>query len=128
MHYEQDQCRQPTKKNASVIKMCQNPKDTDGLAPQRFPSPHAMRRRVRRVGAAAPARRWTTLLQLALYPDRRRARPARIRGLPDADHAHLHTTDHARHAQHAVSLSALAALSLAPDCSARGRDATAATA
>ena len=40
-------------KNASVIKMRQNPKDTDGLAPQRSPGPQALRRRVRRVGAAA---------------------------------------------------------------------------
>ena len=64
----------------------------------------------------------------AVAQTRRRARPARLRGLPDADYAHLHATDHTRHAQHAVSLSALAALSLAPGCSARGRDATAATA
>ena len=63
---------------------------------ERFLGPHAMRRRVRRVGAAAahsaPAR-------LQRCPDRAALRRcSRIRGLPDADHAHPHATDHARHA------------------------------
>ena len=45
----------------------------------------------------------------ALWPQtRRRARPARLRGLPDADHAHLHATDHTRHAQHPVNSALLA--------------------
>ena len=51
----------------------------------------------------------------AVAQTRRRARPARIRGLPDADHAHLYTTDHARHAQHAVTLRALASPVVAPE-------------
>ena len=51
----------------------------------------------------------------AVAQTRRRARPARLRGLPDADHAHLYTTDHARHAQHAVTLRALASPVVAPE-------------
>ena len=44
----------------------------------------------------------------AVAQTRRRARPARLRGLPDADHAHLHATDHTRHAQHPVNSALLA--------------------
>ena len=44
----------------------------------------------------------------AVAQTRRRARPARVRGLPDADHAHLHATDHTRHAQHPVNSALLA--------------------
>ena len=51
----------------------------------------------------------------AVAQTRRRARPARLRGLPDADHAHLHATDHTRHAQHPVNSALLANSEVAPE-------------
>ena len=46
---------------------------------------------------------------IAALPDRAALRRcSRIRGLPDADHAHLHATDHTRHAQHPVNSALLA--------------------
>ena len=107
--------------------MRQNPTDTDGLAPQRSPGPQALRRRVRRVGAAAAHSAQHDCSAVA--QTRRRAQPARVRGLPDADDTPLHATDHARHAQHPVNSGLLANSEVAPETAVpRGRDATAATA
>ena len=93
MHAYRQQHKQ---KKIDQHKMGPKPEQPGDPRMQRSPGPQALRRRVRRVGAAAahsaPAR-------LQRCPDRAALRRcSRIRGLPDADDTPLHATDHARHA------------------------------
>ena len=86
------------KKNRSTQNGAKTRTTKPGGSTERFPGPHAMRRRVRRVGAAA-AHSAPTRLQRC--PDRAALRRcSRIRGLPDADDTPLHATDSTRHAPH----------------------------
>ena len=83
-------------KNASVIKMRQNPKDTDGLAPQRSPGPRA---RGDARATRGRGRRALSPSTIAALPRPRGA--AAVLTHPRAARRgprHLHATDHARHA------------------------------
>ena len=85
---------------------------------QRFPGLHAMRRRVRRVDAAA-ARSPRTI---AALPDRAALRQcSRVRGLPDADDTPLHATDSTRHARHPACSDQWPSADLAPPCAPRSQ-------
>ena len=101
------------KKNRSHTKWGQNPNSPE------IPACSAFRARTRCGDAcdawARPPRTQPPHDCSAVAQTRRRARPARLRGLPDADHAHPHTTDHARHAPHPVNSALLANSEVAPE-------------
>ena len=101
------------KKNRSHTKWGQNPNN------QARRSPAALSEPARDADTSATRGRGRRALSphtIAALPDRAALRRcSRIRGLPDADHAHPHTTDHARHAPHPVNSALLANSEVAPE-------------